>query len=133
MHALRPAIIYFLSVFASGFLLGAIRVTLIVPRVGNRTAELLEMPLMLAASLRAARWIAWRFREARTSEGGLAIGSVALGLMLMAELAVGMGLRGAALADVFWNKDPVSGTAYYLSLLIFGFMPWIVSSRWSTT
>ncbi len=49
--------------------------------------------------------------------------------MLVGELAVGIGLRGMTASDVILNRDPVSGTAYYVSLLLFAAMPWVVSRR----
>ncbi len=129
MRVLTPGILYFLLVFGAGFVLGTIRVLLIVPHVGERTAELLEMPLMLIATVFAARWITRCFPKPRNHTARFAIGGVALGLMLAGELAVGIGLRGMTAAEVILNRDPVSGTAYYLSLLLFAAMPWIVSSR----
>ena len=129
MQALKSGIIYFLLVFGAGFVLGTVRVLLIVPLVGHRTAELLEMPLMLLATVLAARWVTRRFPEPRTSAARLSIGGIALGLMLAGELAVGIGLRGMTPAEVFLNRDPVSGTAYYVSLILFAAMPWIVSRR----
>jgi hypothetical protein len=127
MQALRPGLVYFLLVFGTGFVLGTVRVLLIVPLVGHRTAELLEMPLMLSATVLAARWITRRFPEPYSSAGGLAIGGIALGLMLTGEMAVGVGLRGMTAPEIILNRDPVSGTTYYLSLLLFAAMPWIVS------
>ena len=129
MRVLTPGIAYFLLVFGTGFVLGTVRVLLIVPHVGERAAELLEMPLMLIATVLAARWITRRFPEARTCASRLAIGGLALGLMLAGELAVGIGLRGMTAAEVILNRDPVSGTAYYLSLILFAAMPWMVSRR----
>ncbi|MBX3318877.1 MAG: hypothetical protein KF890_03280 [Nitrospira sp.] len=89
MQALKPGFVYFLLVFGTGFVLGTIRVFLIVPLVGHRTAELLEMPLMLIATVLAARWTIRRFSEPRTSAARLSIGGIALGLMLAGELASG--------------------------------------------
>jgi hypothetical protein len=129
MQTLTPGIIYFLLVFRAGFVLGTIRALLIVPHVGHRAAELLEMPLMLIAMVRAARWISSRYPEPRKSAARLAIGRIALGLMLAGEIAVGIGLQGMTAAEVILNRDPVSGTAYYVSLILFAAMPWIVSRR----
>lgn len=89
MQALKPGFVYFLLVFGTGFVLGTIRVFLIVPLVGHRTAELLEMPLMLIATVLTARWTIRRFSEPRTSAARLSIGGIALGLMLAGELARG--------------------------------------------
>ena len=129
MQALKTGIIYFLLVFGTGFVLGTVRVLLIVPHVGHRAAELLEMPLMLLATVLAARWITRRFPEPHNSAGRLAIGGIALGLMLAAEMAVGIGLRGMTVSDIVLNRDPASGTAYYVSLVLFAAMPWLVSRR----
>ena len=129
MQVLKPGIVYFLLVFGAGFVLGTFRVFLVVPHVGHRTAELLEMPLMLLATVLAARWITRRFPGPHDSAGRGAMGGMALGLMLTGEMAVGIGLRGMTAVEVFLNRDPVSGTAYYVSLLLFAAMPWIVSRR----
>lgn len=129
MEALKPGFLYFLLVFGTGFVLGTVRVLLIVPLVGHRTAELLEMPLMLMATVLAARWTIRRFPERRTSAARLSIGGIALGLMLAGELAVGIGLRGMTAAEVMLNRDLVSGTAYYVSLFLFSVMPWLVPRR----
>lgn len=129
MEALKPGFLYFLLVFGTGFVLGTVRVLLIVPLVGHRTAELLEMPLMLMATVLAARWTIRRFPERRTSAARLSIGGIALGLMLAGELAVGIGLRSMTAAEVMLNRDLVSGTAYYVSLFLFSVMPWLVPRR----
>jgi len=48
---------------------------------------------------------------------------MALGLMLAGEMAVGIGLRGTTASDVILNRDQVSETAYYVSLLLSAAMP----------
>jgi hypothetical protein len=49
--------------------------------------------------------------------------------MLGAELWVGTALRGLSVAAVFLERDPVSGTAYYLSLAMFTALPWLLRKR----
>ena len=51
MQGLTLALAYFLIVFGAGFLLGTIRVLLLLPVLGERAAELLEMPFMLICKL----------------------------------------------------------------------------------
>jgi hypothetical protein len=53
---------YFALVFGVGFILGPIRILLIVPRLGERVAELLEAPVMLLVIIFAALWVVRRFR-----------------------------------------------------------------------
>src|SRR4029453_12356674 len=52
--------LYFALVFGAGFVVGFVRVLWLVPRVGERTAELLEAPLMLAVTIVAARSVVQR-------------------------------------------------------------------------
>ena len=41
---IKAGIAYFAVVLGAGFILGSIRVPLLVPRLGERIAELIEMP-----------------------------------------------------------------------------------------
>lgn len=129
MRILKPAVFYFILVFATGFVLGTIRVVLIVPRLNERAAELLEMPVMLIAVVFAARWTNHRYPEPASAGSRLGIGLTALGLILGAEVAVGLGLRGLSPIESLADRDPVSGVAYYVSLLLFAAMPWLLARR----
>lgn len=133
MYRLTPALIYFLAVFGAGFVLGTIRVLLLLPLLGERTAESLEMPLMLAVIVVAARWITKRYLQSAQSREQIAVGLTAMGCMLAAEFLVGVTLRGLSPMEVWFNRDPVSGTAYYLSLLLFAVMPWLLARRQPVT
>ncbi len=129
MHLLKPAFAYFGLVFGMGFLLGVSRILVLVPRVGDRMAELLELPLMVFATFLAARWTVRRHIDLRTKARLLGVGSFALGLMLLADCGVGLWLRGLSPAESLFARDPVSGSAYYLSLLLFAAMPWLYRRR----
>lgn len=129
MRILQAAVFYFLLVFGAGFVLGTVRVFFLVPLLGERTAELLEMPLMLGVTVGAARWIVHHKMDDRRLSATLSVGFIALGILLIADLVVGMWLRGMSATDVFLNRDPVSGAAYYASLLLFAVMPAILVRR----
>lgn len=119
---------YFLGVFACGFLLGVGRALWLVPRVGERWAELIEIPIMLGVIYLAARWVSRRFSlrtHGRLAQAGA--GLLGLILLLAAELGFVLQLRGLSLAQYLEGRDPVSGTAYALSLLLFAAMPVLVS------
>jgi hypothetical protein len=49
MPTVKAAASYFALVLGTGLVLGSIRVPFLVPRLGERSAELLEMPFMFAA------------------------------------------------------------------------------------
>lgn len=53
--------IYFGLCFGAGLVLGTIRVLWLLPAVGTRTAELLEMPVMLTVIILSARWVVRHF------------------------------------------------------------------------
>jgi hypothetical protein len=50
VRIVRAAACYCGVVFGIGFILGAIRVSFLEPRPGQRTPELLELPIMLIAT-----------------------------------------------------------------------------------
>ena len=61
MRALKAGVIYFLLVFAVGWILGPIRELWAVPHFGRVTAMLSEAVIMLIAMIVAARWVIRRF------------------------------------------------------------------------
>ncbi|MBX7222121.1 MAG: hypothetical protein K1Y36_19370 [Blastocatellia bacterium] len=125
MKILKPALMYFGLVFGTGFLLGIVRVLLLVPRLGERTAELLEMPLMLIAIILAARRVNRWLEVRKAIPSRLAYGLTAMSLVLLADVGVGVFLREMSPVEVFTSRDAVSGIAYYGMLLVFGLMPWL--------
>ena len=126
MRTVKAAAVYFALVFAAGFVLGTIRTLWILPRVGMRTAELFETPFMILVSLAAARWTIQRFGIPAITSVRLGMGGSALGLMLVAEFGFVMWLRGLSIREYLATRDPVSGTVYYMALLVFALMPLMV-------
>lgn len=120
---LKAGVLYFGVVFAVGFVLGTIRTLLVVPRLGVRTAELMECPLMLAASILAARWIVRRLRYPAEWSRRLASGAVALGLMLLVEFTFVLWIRGLRFRQYMASRDPISGAVYLLTLGAFAVIP----------
>ena len=115
--------LYFSLVFAAGFILGILRVLWAEPRLGVRVAELVEMPLMLAVIMLAAGWTMNRLAVPTTVAVRLAIGAVALGLLLGVEATLVVAMRGPTLADYLATRDPVSGAAYLIMLGVYALMP----------
>lgn len=122
---LKGAATYFALVFGVGFVLGAIRILFIVPRFGPRLAELMEAPVMLAVTVFAARWVVRKFHPGHT----VTLGMLALGLMIAFEFTLVLWLRGLTLTEYFRARDPVSGVVYYLTLVLFAFMPFLIARR----
>lgn len=130
MLIVKLGLLYFGLVFGAGFGLGIIRTVWLVPWLGVRWAELLEMPFMLMVIIAAAQWILKTSPiEETANRDYLGVGMIALACLLMAETAVGMGLRGMTITQALLDRDPISGTAYYLLLLIYAFLPWAWAKR----
>jgi hypothetical protein len=127
MRTIRAGLCYFALVFGAGFLLGAVRIPLLVPRLGERLAELVEMPAMFLVILASARFVARRFALAATASVRLATGILALVLMIAAELFLAAVLQGRTLGEYIATRDPVSGGVYLVMLALFALMPLILA------
>jgi len=125
-HVVKAGALYFVVVFAVGFMLAAIRTLWVIPRVGTRTAELMEMPIMLVVTIVAARWTVLRLLVPMMWSARIEMGCMALVLMLIAEFGFVLWIRGLSIKEYFATRDPVSGAAYYLLLIVFAIMPILV-------
>ena len=129
MQILKAGALYFVLVFGAGFVLGIIRILWIVPSFGTRTAELMEMPIMLVVTILAARWVARHLATPPAPSKRLAVGFVALGLLLAAEFTVVLWLRGLTIGEYIANRDPVVWVVYIVMLVVFAIMPLLVARR----
>jgi type IV secretory pathway TrbD component len=123
MLILDAGVLYFALVFGTGFVLGTIRTLLVVPRVGTRTAELMETPIMLVVTILAARWVVVRLAVPPTSFARLGMGCIALLLLLIAEFGFLLWVRGLTIREYIASRDPVAGAVYYAMLVLFAIMP----------
>jgi hypothetical protein len=119
----HAALVYFAIVLGTGFVLGVFRVPILVPRVGERWAELAEMPVMAAVIFFAAGHILRRFPEITLPGRSLAAGLLALAFSIAAELGLTVVLQEQTLAEFVGSRDKISGSVYIGLLLIFGIMP----------
>ena len=126
-RTIKAGITYFVLVFGVGFVLGVIRVTLLVPRLGERTAELIEMPFMFVAIVVSARLIIWRFRLPVSAMVRLGAGCLALGLLVGAEVLLAVALQERTLGEYVASRDPVSGGVYLAMLVLFAVMPLVLA------
>ena len=122
---LRAGAIYFALVFGAGFAFGLIRVPFLVPRLGERVAELLETPFMLVVIYFASRYIVRRFALTSSARLAVAVGILALVLLLAAELLLAATLQGRSIAAYISGRDPISGSVYLASVVLYAVMPWL--------
>src|SRR3990172_11480754 len=89
----------------------------------------IEAPIMLVATILAARWVARRGTVPPTTSARLGVGFVALSILLVAEFTVVLWLRGLTIDQYFASRDPVAGTVYIVMLGVFAIMPLLVARR----
>jgi hypothetical protein len=121
--------LYFGIVFAAAFLLGTIRVLWLEPLVGPTIAVACEMPLLLAAMVPAARWVPSAVHLRRDFPSLALMGAGALALQQVADLAVGVGLRGLSPAQQLAQLGTPAGRIYAAALVAFAAMPSLVNRR----
>lgn len=116
---------YFCIVFGIGFLLGSVRVPFLVPHIGERIAELAEMPFMLLAIFLAAGYVVRKYGASDARPPWLLVGSVALALLVVSELVLAVALAGRSIGEYLVSRDPVSGSVYLAMLVVYAVMPWL--------
>lgn len=127
MKTAKAGLTYLAIIFGVGFILGAMRVFYVVPRVGVRTAELMEEPIMFVVILLGARWLVRRFPLKLLKER-LGAGLLGLGLLLAAEYAL-LRAQGLTLHGDIARRDALAGTVYLVMLFVFAVMPALVGRR----
>jgi hypothetical protein len=127
IHVVRAGLLYFAIVFAVGFLFGTARLLLISPLIGARYATLLELPVMLGVSYLAARVLVRKMHISKDTYSRLGMGAAALLFMLVAEFGFVVWFQRISVRDYLAAREPITGAAFYLSLLLFAAMPWLTS------
>jgi hypothetical protein len=129
VQTLKAGVLYFAIVFGTGFVLGTLRVLWAVPRFGERTAELMESPIMFVVTILAARWVVRRLAIPAAVLPRLGMGLFGLVLLLVAELSMVWLVRGLTISAYVASRDPLSGGVYLVLLGIFAVMPLLVARR----
>ncbi len=122
-RVLKAAALYFALIFAVGFALGPVRVLLLEPTIGGASAVLIEAPFLLAAIAVAARHVPRRMRIRSSLPDLLVMGCGAAALVLLADLAIGVPLRGIAMADHFNYLTTPAGHLYLILVALFALAP----------
>ena len=126
LRVVKAGVAYFALVFAAGFVFGSIRVPFLVPRVGERIAELIETPFMFVVVVAAARFISRRYALPTQTAIRLVVGFIGLALLVAAEFALAAILQQRSPGEFIASRDPVSGPVFALMLVLFALMPFIL-------
>ena len=126
MRPLKTGVIYFLLVFAVGWILGPIRELWAVPHFGRMVAMPSEAVIMLIAMTVAARWVIRRFEVPQKLFDTLSIGLIAMRLLFPAEIAGVLLVRGLSLHDYLESFATAPGVISLVTFLLFALMPTLV-------
>lgn len=121
--ALQAGLIYFLGIFALGFVLGTIRTIIIIPRIGALAGVLLEIPIMLLASWFFCRRLITRFSIARETKYLFMVGGSAFFWLMIAEVFVSVFVFKQPWSEYLENLKTISGALGLLAQIIFGCIP----------
>jgi hypothetical protein len=124
---LKAGAAYFGAVFAAGFVLGVMRTLWLEPALGPLGAVALELPFMLGW----AWWVCTRVlrRWPLLPPAALAMGGVALLLLLAAEAALSVLLAGRSVAQ---HVELYTLASHQLGLAgqgVFALFPWLQCRR----
>jgi hypothetical protein len=122
-RALFAGTMYFLALFAFGFLLGAIRVVFVAPRFGQLTGVLAEVPIMLTAAYFICRWALHHWRVSRTTTIRWLMVPWFLALLFAFETLLGLTLFGRTLSEQWAALVTLAGVLGLSAQIIAALLP----------
>ena len=123
MQIVKAAIAYTAAVFAAGFAVGALRVVMVAPQIGETAAVALEAPVMIGVSWFVCAAILKRFAPPATISARLAMGALALLLLLIADATLGRLGFGRPLSEQFAAFARPAGAVGLAAQCIFALVP----------
>jgi hypothetical protein len=121
--AFKAGFAYFVVAFGFGFLLGTFRMLVIVPAVGEISAVMLEMPIMLAISWFSSRWLIGRFSVPDGLAPRLVMGGLAFAILMFAEVGLSILGFGRTFAEHLASYRQIASFMGLLGQLAFASFP----------
>ncbi|HEX7107683.1 MAG TPA: hypothetical protein VF224_00460 [Aestuariivirga sp.] len=121
--AIKAGLLYFVIVFAAGFVLGTLRVIVLLPLIGEIAAVAFELPAMLVISWLACRRLAAQFSVPARIPHRLAMGAAAFGLLMLAEFGLSVFAFNRSGAEYFALFLTTSGLLGLTGQIAFGLFP----------
>lgn len=123
MRSVRAGAVYFLAVFLAGFVLGTMRVLVLVPYMGEIAAVSLEIPLMLFISWVAAGRIISCLGVPALVMARLVMGGFAFVLLMLAEFGLSLWLFDRSLAAHLAHYSTWTGAVGLTAQVVFALIP----------
>ena len=122
-RAIKAGVTYALIVFLFGFALGAFRIFLVIPRIGETAAVSLEAPLILTASWFACRWCIDRLNVRRMLLVRSLMGIVAFAMLMTLEIGVSVIVFGRSVSEYAASYGSTAGEVGVLAQIAFAVLP----------
>lgn len=123
--SLTAGLAYFAIVFAIAFVLGLIRVPFLVPLIGDLTAVLIELPIILTLAWLICRKLVSSLNVPQTIGSRAVMGGLALVLLLSAELALSTIVFGNSIIDHLRSYSSLPQALGLAGQFAFGLFPMI--------
>ena len=114
---------YFAIMFGIGFALGTFRVLVVLARLGESGAVLLELPVMLSLSWVVCARLVRRFAVLPASIDRIMMGLVAFALLMLGEIGVSVLAFGRTLAEHFGNYREFAQQVGLAAQIVFALFP----------
>ena len=122
---LRAATFYFAAVFFCGFVLGSLRIFVLLPLMDELWAVCLELPIMLTLSWLIARHLTRNRKDLYPAAARLWMGIWAFGLLMVAEYVLATSLMGAAPSSYFDHWATAAGAIGLAGQIAFALIPFV--------
>jgi hypothetical protein len=119
----KAGLVYFAIVFAVGFLLGTLRVLVVAPKLGEPSAVLIELPVVLVISWIACGWTIIRFAVPGALAPRLMMGGTAFAALMAAEMGVSVIAFGRTAVQHFETYRAASAVLGLMAQIAFALIP----------
>lgn len=123
-QAALAGLLYCALVFALGFVLGSVRVLLVAPTMGEFSAVLIELPVMMLACWLVSGRLVSQLRIS-TLQAALVMGVVAFSCLMVAEFSLGALAFERTIADQLQHWATPAGALGLGGQIAFAVFPWI--------
>jgi hypothetical protein len=122
-RSIRAGLLYFAIVFAAGFALGTLRVLVVVPQVGELSAVLAELPILLGVSWVVCGYAIRRCDVDATFDARGAMGLFAFSVLMAVEYLMANVGFGRSLAEHLSRYAEPAQALGLAGQIAFGAMP----------
>lgn len=131
-QSIMAGLAYFGCVFAVGFVLGVLRIVVVVPAMGATAAVALELPIILTLAWLICRWLTHRFEVAARLSPRAMMGALAFILLMAGEVAISLLLADRSLLEhlqLYRESSHLLGLTGQIAFALFPILQVLTATR----